>query len=158
MTRTKVRFFVSYPHLDEFLCSKLLKMLQIQMAPSARYEFELWDDRAILAGQAWKREILQAIEESDIGLLLISPSFLGSPFITNEELPNFASAGVRPAIPVEVQKVDLKRHDLKSLDQQQLFRLDREKAFVDCTTARTQQRFAEQLYAQIEQRLERLGF
>jgi hypothetical protein len=39
-----------------------------------------------------------------------------------------------------------------------LFRLDRDKAFGNCTTAQTQTRFAEQLYFQIEQRLERLGF
>jgi hypothetical protein len=158
MVKTKVKFFVSYAHLDEPACVKLLKLLQIQMAPSANYEFELWDDRAILAGEAWKREILQAIDESDIGLLLVSPAFLGSPFITNEELPKFVGDESKPAIPVELQKVDFKRHDLKGLDQQQLFRLDRDKAFGNCTTAQTQTRFAEQLYSQIEQRLERLGF
>lgn len=158
MVKTKVRFFVSYAHFDEVLCVRFLDLLRVLMAPSARYEFELWDDRAILAGEAWKREILQAIAESDVGLLLVSPAFLGSEFIGDEELPGFVGDESKPAIPVEIQKVDFERYDLKGLEQQQLFRLDRRKSFSECSGRRQQTEFALQLYAQIEDRLRRLGF
>lgn len=157
MAKAKVRFFVSYAHFDERECVRFLELLKVQMAPSARYEFELWDDRAILVGETWKREIRQAIDECDVGLLLVSPSFLASEFIGNEELPQFVGDESKPAIPVEIHDVDFKRHDLKGLDRQQLFRLDRVKSFFKCTGQQRIQ-FAEQLYAQIEERLNRLGF
>lgn len=157
MIKTKVRFFVSYAHHDKRECMRLLEQLKVQMGPSARYEFELWDDRAIMTGEAWKREILQAIDGSDIGLLFVSPAFLGSEFIGKEELPRFVGDEAKPAIPVEIHDVDFNLHDLKGLDQQQLFRLDREQSFFKCT-GQKRVRFAQQLYAQIEERLRRLGF
>ena len=157
MVKTKVTFFVSYAHLDEAACVKLLNLLQIQMAPSAQYEFKLWDDRAILVGQSWEQEILQAIDESDIRLLLVSLAFLGSNFITRQELSKFVGDEAKPAIPVEIGQVDFRHHDLKGLEEHQLFRLDRRLSFGECSGL-NQTRFAEQLYAQIEQRLDRLGF
>ena len=157
MVRTLVRFFISYAHADESVCNSLLRQVQSQMAPSATYEFQLWDDRAILPGERWEAEILQAIDESHLGLLLVSPAFLGSPFITNTELPRFVGSESKPAIPVEVQAVNFARHDLKGLQDHQLFRLDRKKPFGKCTGS-NQTRFVEQLYDQIERRLKRLGF
>jgi len=103
MVKTHVKFFVSYAHLDQKLAEKLLKLLRTQMAPSAKYEFDLWDDRAIIAGEKWRDEIQSALAESDIGLMLVSPAFLGSEFITAEELPVFVGNEARPAIPVELR-------------------------------------------------------
>ena len=115
MTKTKVRFFVSYAHNDKSSCERLLKLLKTQMAPSAKYEFELWDDRAILSGEKWRDEILNALEKCDLGLLFVSPAFLGSSFITTEELPAFIGNDTKPAIPVEIQSVSFDKHDLNCL-------------------------------------------
>jgi len=127
------------------------------MAPSAKYEFQLWDDRAIITGEPWEQEIGRAIDESHLGLLLVSPAFLGSEFVSANELPRYVGSESKPAIPVEVQAVNFARHDLKGLEEQQLFRLDRQKPFGKCT-GNNQTRFVEQLYDQIEHRLQRLGF
>ena len=157
MVKTRVNFFVSYAHRDEEACGKLLEQLRIQMTPSAAYDFQLWDDRAILVGQQWEQEIMQAITACNLGLLLVSPSFLGSDFITDKELPRFIGSDAKPVIPVEIQTVSFSKHDLKGLQAHQLFRLDREKPFGKCV-GNNRVRFAEQLYDQIERRLKRLGF
>ncbi len=157
MVKTQVRFFVSYAHIDESAGSRLLDLLRVQMAPSAKYDFRLWDDRAILTGELWEEEILQAIAESDLGLLLVSPAFLSSKFITDHELPRFVGNESKPSIPVEHETVNFGKHDLKGLQEHQLFRLDRKKSFAKCV-GRDRTRFVEQLYEQIEQRLDRLGF
>ena len=156
MVKTEIGFFVSYAYKDESACIKLLELLQTQMAPSAKYHFRLWDDRAILPGEQWEREIERALAEADLGLLLVSPAFLGSPFITAKELPHFVGNERKPIIPVEVETVNFKTHDLKGLQSHQIFRLDRERPFGKCR-GQQRTRFAEQLYAQIEQRLHRLG-
>ena len=156
--KTQINFFVSYAHNDLDSCERLLELLRVQMAPSAKYEFQLWDDRLIIAGEAWKDEIEKAIAECHLGLLCVSPSFLGSEFITNKELPAFVGDAGKAAIPVEVQSVNFKTHDMKGLQDQQLFRLDREAPFGKCAGKSRQTRFAEQLYQQIEARLRKLGY
>lgn len=157
MPKTQVLFFVSYAHQDKIACGKLLDQLRIQMAPSAKYDFQVWDDRAILTGQLWQQEIMRAIAGSDLGLLLVSPSFLGSEFITDKELPRFIGNQSKPAIPVEVETVNFAKQDLKGLQQHQLFRLDHDKPFAKCV-GNNRRRFVEQLYDQIERRLDLLGF
>lgn len=55
-----------------------------------------------------------------------------------------------------LKPIDLQRHDARGLEHHQLFRLDHARAFADCTSDALRRRFAEQLFAQIEQRLDRL--
>ena len=59
-------------------------------------------------------------------------------------------------IPVLLKAINCQRHDLQGLEAHQLFSSDRHKTFVECTTNATRQRFAEQLFDQIERRLDRL--
>lgn len=98
----------------------------------------------------------QALDDCHLGLLLVSPAFLASPFITQEELPRFVGQGARPVLPVLLQRVGLQRHDLRGLQQHQIFWLDPVQSFAHCTTAATRNRFVETLFGQIEQRLDRL--
>ncbi len=79
---------------------------------------------------------MEAIDNCDFGLLLISPAYLASKFITEKELPVFVS-GEKLSIPVMLNPVDFTRHDLKGLEKKQIFRLDYEgfkepRAYVDC--------------------------
>ena len=81
-TRTKV--FISYSHKDARYLHQLVEH-------SAYYErnnlIEFWSDEKITAGAQWRDEIKQAIEFTNIAVLLISPSFLASKFIAENELP-----------------------------------------------------------------------
>ena len=156
MARTRIRLFASHAHLDR-CCCRLLEQLRLQMAPSTRYDFQLWDDRAILSGEDWEAAVMRAISDCDLGLLLVSPAFLGSRFITDKELPRFLGNSGKPAIPVEVETVNVSKHDMRGLQQRQIFRLDRVKPFGHCSGG-SRTRFVEQLYGEIELRLERLGF
>jgi hypothetical protein len=45
-----------------------------------------WDDRQIVPGSKWRGEIRSALEDARAGILLVSPDFLASDFILDEEL------------------------------------------------------------------------
>src|SRR6266567_827737 len=81
-TRTIV--FISYNHKDAKYLDQLVEHL-------AYYErnnlIEFWSDEKITAGAQWREEIKQAIECTKVAVLLISPSFLSSKFIAENELP-----------------------------------------------------------------------
>jgi hypothetical protein len=116
----------------------------------------LWRDTNLLVGVRWHDEIQQALTDCQLGLLLLSPAFLASEYITQQELPQFVGNGAKPIIPVMLKLVDLQLHDLKGLKDYQIFSLDRAKAFDNCTTNPIRRRFVEALFVQIERRLDRL--
>ncbi len=154
--RTPVRFFVSYAHDDQSLADDLVERLRQQMKPSRTYEHMLWRDTAILAGEKWHDEIVKAIEGCDAGLLLVSPAFLGSPFIDREELQRLIGDAEKPIVPVMLRPVSFERHDLKCLSDYQMYRLDRKKSYSDCKGDHTKSRFVEGLFDEIESRLDRI--
>jgi formylglycine-generating enzyme required for sulfatase activity len=47
----------------------------------------VWDDTQVRAGSRWREEIKQALAAARVVVLLVSPSFLASEFIANDELP-----------------------------------------------------------------------
>jgi Holliday junction resolvasome RuvABC ATP-dependent DNA helicase subunit len=76
--------FICYSHRDQ----KWLEQLQSHLAPIVRNrEFVLWSDRRIEAGQQWREEVRKAISRAKVAVLLVSPDFLASDFISNDELP-----------------------------------------------------------------------
>ena len=81
-TRTKV--FISYSHKDVRYLHELIEHL-------AYYErnnlIEIWSDEKISAGARWREEIKRAIDLTKVAVLLISPSFMASTFIAENELP-----------------------------------------------------------------------
>ena len=50
-------------------------------------EIDVWSDDKIKPGQEWFEEIKNAMNESKVGILLISPDFLASDFINRVEIP-----------------------------------------------------------------------
>jgi len=121
--RKIVKFFVSYAHADEDQSRQFLDGFKEMTAPSKKYEYMFWQDTNILPGEKWKQEIQQALKACSIGLLLISPNFLGSKFISEHELSKFIGSKAKPLVPVMLKKVNLNRHDLKGLEENQIFRL-----------------------------------
>ena len=158
--KKKITVFVSYARANRDLATRFLKKFKEQAAPSRQYQYVFWRDNDILVGEKWHEEIQVALAQCDVGLVLISPAFLGSQYIQDHELPKFLKSGGKPVIPVLLQPIDLDRHDLKGLRRTQIFRLDRPrfafpKAYGECSGAQRDQ-FALELFRQVEARLDKV--
>ncbi|MEP7251907.1 MAG: toll/interleukin-1 receptor domain-containing protein [Ginsengibacter sp.] len=105
-----VSFFVSYAHADEAFKDELLEFL----SPLSRAnQIKLWDDRAILVGDKWNDEIIKALEECEVILLLLSPAFLASDYINDVELVSAMESHKQNKlriIPIMVKACDLSSH------------------------------------------------
>jgi hypothetical protein len=159
--KERIRIFVSFARANKNLATRFIEKFQEQAAPSRTYRYVFWRDARILVGENWHDEIQDALKKCDMGLVLVSPAFLGSKYIQEHELPRLVGSDAKPLIPVMLQPVDFERHDLKGLEDAQLFRLDSPrfqspKSYGECTGFQ-RDRFAQELFRQVEMRLDRLA-
>lgn len=120
--RKNIKFFVSYSHRNKQIADGFIESLLEVMRPSKAYDYQLWMDTGLVVGEEWERQIIEEMNSCDFGLLLVSPSFLGSDFVCEKELPRFTGRDRTPSIPVMLQPIDFKLHDLKGLEELQIFR------------------------------------
>ena len=78
------KVFISYSHEDEPWKKRLLHHLKVLERQGVA---DFWDTSDLQVGGDWAKEIEKAISDSDVAVLLISPSFLASDFIVKQELP-----------------------------------------------------------------------
>ncbi|HYY97261.1 MAG TPA: toll/interleukin-1 receptor domain-containing protein, partial [Pyrinomonadaceae bacterium] len=105
MPQRPPKLFISYAREDEEYKDQLVEHLEglVQQGVIAS-----WHDGQLVAGQQWNEEIVRNLTESRVVLLLISPSFIRSDYISKVEL---AQAGERyergevTVIPVLVRNV-----------------------------------------------------
>lgn len=109
------KVFISYSHKD----ARWLERLRVHLKPLERLgAIKSWDDTIIKPGAKWREEILRGLESARVAILLISPDFLASDFINNNELPPLlASAKSHGVVILPVIVSPCRFAETKSLSQ-----------------------------------------
>lgn len=84
VSRIRRSVFISYSRQDEAYYKRLLTHLK---PVAINHELEIWHDRTIDPGAKWLTETEQALERAWAAILIITPDFLSSKFITTIEVP-----------------------------------------------------------------------
>lgn len=82
-SRAAPKIFISYSHKDESFKNDLMIMLA---GLQRRGVIDVWQDRRIEAGENWFNAIQKAMQECKMAALFVSPDFIASRFIQEEEL------------------------------------------------------------------------
>ena len=101
---------VSYSHKDVKWRDELRKFLK----PHVRQKrIRIWDDTAIGAGEKWREEIKRAFGSANVAILLMSPDFLESDFIAQEELPVLLDRAKKKEGGVELRWIAVRPSDFE---------------------------------------------
>ena len=84
--------FVSYSHSDR---DSLGQLQQVLGKVPEGIRVDLWDDTRIAPGSRWQGEIKEALDTAAAAVLLLSPAFFRSQFISDHELPEVLGAAGR---------------------------------------------------------------
>jgi hypothetical protein len=148
------KLFLSWSRTDRTAKDALIGPLLDHLKSLSGVDVEWWEDSHLRLGERWRRELLARLDECDYGVLLLSPAFLGSSFILDEELPRFVgSRATRGALPVGLKRVPLDgTRELAGVDEYQIFRTDGGRWFTE-TRGSTRERFVLDLASAIRERI-----
>jgi hypothetical protein len=129
----EARLFVSWCHADAKLKIPLMDDLRRHLKILSGVQIHCWQDQDLYVGDVLVTEVARNIDDCDYGLLLLSPAYFASDFITAHELPRFAGPfGDRPMIPVDLSKVPVDgSRNLHGIEDRLVFR-HRGRSFEQC--------------------------
>jgi small GTP-binding protein len=79
-----LKVFISYSHTDEEFKKEFVTMLTGLQDQGV---VDVWHDRRIEEGDEWYEAIKKAMNKCDLAILFVSPDFIASRFIKDNELP-----------------------------------------------------------------------
>lgn len=95
MARDKV--FISYSHRDRRSLDELLTHLK----PLAdRGKLALWSDDQISPGAQWRAAIEVALDQTKVAVMLVSPEFLASRFVSEVEVPKLLKSAESESVTI----------------------------------------------------------
>jgi hypothetical protein len=146
---TPARYFLSYAHADIEDVKRFNAVLHPQLSTSAQYKFERWMDTDILPGEDWNYKIETALQECHFGVLLVSPNFLSSKYIIENELVLLLAKPM--VVPVVLAPILFNGvMNLKGLAERQVYRDPQGRSFDQCALKRTRRAFVLDLHQKIE--------
>lgn len=121
--RPSTRLFLSWCHEDRSAKNALVEPLRTQLKILGDVTIRWWEDSHLALGEEWRRGLVARMAECDYGVLLLSPGFLASEFIVNEELPCFVGPhAVKSVLPVGLKRVPLDgTREWRGIDRHQIF-------------------------------------
>jgi hypothetical protein len=81
--------FISYAHKDR---TKWVETLKKHLKWLKYHNIKIWTDEDIPAGSMWHDTIRVALEQAKVAVLMVSPEFFASDYITKEELSRMLEA------------------------------------------------------------------
>jgi hypothetical protein len=147
------RIFLSWCHHDKALKDALLLDLLPALGVFTDLKVEWWEDSHLTCGEKLIAGILDRLDETDFGLLLLSTRYFGRQFIRQHELPRFAGPHAdKGSLPVALSPLPAfgPGLDLGGVERQLVFTRDG-KSFADLSGAQ-RKRFANDLAAAIRHR------
>jgi len=70
-----------------------LDQVLVHLKPYIREDhIRVWSDQSIRPGDEWRRSIEETLDAATVAILLVSPHFLASDFISSDELPPLLDA------------------------------------------------------------------
>ncbi len=80
--------FISYARKDNQSQNRWLDLVLEHLKPLAsHHQIAAWSDQDLEVGQRWNEEILDSLQRTRAAVLLVSPAFLASDFIREQEMP-----------------------------------------------------------------------
>ena len=83
---TTHNIFISYSHHDAKYKDEILNKLKI-WERQKELSIGIWVDDQIPGGSDWAENINEALQRSELGILVVTDNFLNSEFIMDKELP-----------------------------------------------------------------------
>lgn len=147
----RAQLFLSWCHQDAQAKEALLGLLHLDGLAGVCISW--WEDSHLLLGEDWRRQILARLAGCDYGLLLLSPGFIGSRFILEEELPRLLGPGVDKVLPVMLKRLPMDgSRELYGVDARQVFFGSGGRCFTE-TRGAGRERFALELATKVRERV-----